>query len=123
MKKIIIAAGLTLMSTAAFAASNTLVTKPATGGSNYSATTSPNGVDENTTGGQGTGSGTDANGTIMMKKGAMSSDDNMTTGSMSADKKEAPTTGANVSATTSVDGVDTTTTGGQGTGAGANMAK
>ena len=120
MKKIILAAGLSLMTTAAFAASNTLVTEPATGGTNNSAMTSPNGVDENTTGGQGTGSGTDANGTVMMKKGAMSSDDNMTTGSM---KKEAPTTGANASATTSVDGVDSSTTGGQGTGAGTNMAK
>ena len=68
MKKIILAAGLSLMTTAAFAASNTLVTEPATGGANYSATTSPAGVDTNTTGGQGTGSGTDANGTVVLKK-------------------------------------------------------
>ncbi|BDA85794.1 hypothetical protein Sa4125_33360 [Aureimonas sp. SA4125] len=120
MKKIILAAGFSLISTVAFAQATT--TQGATTGANASETTSPNGVDSTTIGGQGTGAGANASGAVILPEGT--SDDNMATGSMTPDMpKDAATAGANASATTSVGGVDSTTTGGQGTGAGADMAK
>ncbi|GGD28450.1 hypothetical protein [Aureimonas glaciei] len=124
MKKIILAAGLSLMSTVAFAQTTT----QGTTGANEAMGTSPNGVDSTTVNGQGTGAGTDANGNIIPMQNGMASDDNMTTGSMTtdggaADKKDAPLTGANVSSGTAPGGVDSATTTGQGTGSGTSTAQ
>jgi hypothetical protein len=123
MKKLILAAGFSLLSTAAFAQSATAPV--GTNDANDSAMTSPNGVDSTTTGGQGTGAGANNAATILPPATA---DDNMAAGSMTPDasplkKPTAPTAGANASATTTVNGVESTTTGGQGTGAGANQAQ
>jgi hypothetical protein len=127
MKKIILAAGLSLISTVAFAQTSPS-TQGATPGANEAISTSPDGVDSTTTAGQGTGSGADANGNIIPMQNGMASDDNMTTGSMTtdgnaADKKGAPLTGSNVSSGTAPGGVDSATTTGQGTGSGTSTAQ
>lgn len=118
MKKFMIAAGISMIATAAFAQS------PAPADSNYNATTQPNGVTSSTTAGQGTGAGAD------MAKKPMMGTDAMSTGSMTPDanantqpKGAGLTAGGNSNASTDVNGVSSSTSGGQGTGAGADMAK
>ena len=120
MKKFMIAAGISLLASTAFAQS------PSPDNSNYNATTEPNGVASSTTAGQGTGAGAD-----MSKKMPAQGTDDMSTGSMTPDTGMAPkrktgaglTSGGNSNATTDVNGVSSSTSAGQGTGAGADVAK
>ena len=118
MKKFLMAAGLSMIATAALAQS------PSPDNSNYNATTQPNGTTSSTTAGQGTGAGAD------MSKMPVQGTDAMSTGSMTPDNGMMPkktgaglTSGGNSNATTDVNGVSSSTSAGQGTGAGADVAK
>jgi len=109
MKKILIAASLSLFATAAMAQ-----TSPMNG---KNETTSVNGVESNTTAGQGTGAGADVS-----KQRLIQGTDTTATGSTTPDSDAAtanpPTTDNEGSA---VNGVESSTTGGQGTGTGTGM--
>lgn len=118
MKKILIAATLSMFATAAMAQSaQTDAAQPST---------SVNGVDSSTAGGQGTGSGTNmatempVTGTDATTTGSMTPDTG-TTGMVAGEGENRA--GGNSNATTSVNGVDSSTSAGQGTGAGADVAK